>query len=24
MIGVMFPGQAPTQLASGEGDHTNR
>jgi murein L,D-transpeptidase YcbB/YkuD len=24
MIGVMFPGQAPRQLASGGSDHTNR
>jgi murein L,D-transpeptidase YcbB/YkuD len=24
MIAVMFPGQAPRQLASGESDHTNR
>jgi murein L,D-transpeptidase YcbB/YkuD len=24
MIGVMFPGQVPRQLASGEGDHTSR
>jgi murein L,D-transpeptidase YcbB/YkuD len=24
MIGIMFPGQAPRQLASGESDHTNR